>query len=201
MAESIAATWRFKGLLSAAQWRTVGTAQRHPLLAEADAWAAEHRYLLTCCFEHFQEEGEWPPLEQLQHDFEVADRDEDVSQLAFAMPRPLGFVEQQRLVLLVRALSHVPTAAPLLEDWSAVLKFAYAKWRDDPNAELTRADALQVLDGDPQRTRFASAFPPREMALWLWPRWDRRRVVAGDHLGGARRSRSQEFGRHHRGTR
>lgn len=170
----------------------MGTAQRHPLLAEADAWAAEYRYLLTCCFEHLQEEGEWPPLEQLQHDFEVAGRDENVSQLAFAMPRPLGFVEQQQLVLLVRALSHVPTAAPLLEDWSAVLKFAYAKWCDDPNAELTRADALQVLDGDPRRTRFAALLFLRER----WPfgsgrggiddEWSREIISAVRDARGAR---------------
>lgn len=139
--------------------------QRHPALTEADAWAAEHRDLLERCFERFQEAGEWPTLEQLQHDYEVAGRDEDVSRLAFAMPRPLGFVEQQRLVLLVRALSHVPDAAPLLEDWSTVLRLAYTKWRDDPSAELTRADALQVLDGDPQRTRYAALLFFRER----WP--------------------------------
>jgi len=139
--------------------------QRHPALIEADAWAAEHRDLLECCFERFREAGEWPTLEQLQHDYEVAGREEDVSRLAFAMPRPLGFVEQQRLVLLVRALSHVPDAASLLEDWSAVLKLAYAKWRDDPSAQLTRADALQVLDGDPRRTRFAALLFFRER----WP--------------------------------
>jgi len=107
-----------------AQWDVVGAAQRHPLLTEADAWAAEHRDLLECCFGHFQGAGEWPTLEQLQHDYEVKGRDEDVSWLAFAMPRPLGFVEQQRLVLLVRALSHIPDAAPLLEDWCAVLGLA-----------------------------------------------------------------------------
>jgi len=85
--------------------------QRHPALTEADAWATEHRDLLERCFERFQEAGEWPSLEQLQHDYEVAGSDENVSRLAFAMPRPLGFVEQQRLVLLVRALSHVPGRA------------------------------------------------------------------------------------------
>lgn len=143
----------------------MGTAQRHPRLAEAEAWAVEHRYLLAICFERFQESGEWPTLEQLQHDFEVAGRDEDVSRLAFAMPPSLGFVEQQQLVLLVRGLSFVPKAAPLLEDWSAVLRLAYAKWREDPTAELTRADAFGVLDGDPLRTRFAALLFLRER----WP--------------------------------
>lgn len=138
---------------------------RHPLLAEADAWATEHGCLLANCFARFQDSGEWPTLEQLQHDFEVTGRSEDVSRLAFAMPRPLGFVEQQRLVFLARALSHVPAAAQLLEDWAAVLELAYRKWRDDPDAQLARADVLRVLDGDSERARFVALLLMRER----WP--------------------------------
>lgn len=67
-------------------------------------------------------------------------------------------------MLLIRALSHIPRAAPLLDDWATVLSHAYAKWRKDPAAELTRADALQLLDGDPERTRFAAL-------LFLRERW------------------------------
>jgi hypothetical protein len=139
--------------------------QRHPLLLEAESWAAEHLDLLVVCFEGFQRDGEWPTLELLQHDFELAGRDADVSQLAWQMPRLLGFAEQGRLVLLVRGLSHVPGAAPLLEDWCRVLIFTYERWREDPAAELTRGDVFRLLEGDSARTRAVSLLLQRES----WP--------------------------------
>jgi hypothetical protein len=85
-----------------------------------------------------------------------------VSRLAFAMPRPLGFVEQQRLVLLVRGLNHVPAAAPVLEDWCETLQLAYRKWRQDPTAKLSRADVEGLVGGDPQRIRLTSLILQRE---------------------------------------
>ena len=91
-----------------------GDVRPHPTLAEADAWGTRHVDLLASCFERFRQTGEWPTLEQLQHQFEIAGRDEDVSRLAFAMPRLLGFVEQQRMVLLIRALAYVPKRPPCL---------------------------------------------------------------------------------------
>jgi hypothetical protein len=104
-------------------------------------------------------------LEQLQHEFELAGRDEDIAQLAFAMPRLLGFVDQQRLVLRIRGLSHVPGATPLLEDWCRVLMFTYERWREDPTAELTRGDVFRLLDGDSARTLAVSFLLQRES----WP--------------------------------
>lgn len=136
--------------------------QADPRLAEAEAWATAHSDLLKACFKHFQQAGEWPALEQLQHDFELGGNEEDVARLAFAMPRSLGSVEQQRLVLYVRALAHVPEAAALLDDWAKVLGCAYGKWKGDRSARLTRADALRVLDGDPERARFAALLVLRE---------------------------------------
>lgn len=139
--------------------------ERSPLLAEAEAWAVAHLYLLEVCFARFSEAGEWPTLEELQHDFELKGRCEDVAQLAFAMPRPLGFVEQQRLVLLVRALKYVPAAGQLLQDWASILMLAYRKWRDDPAAELKRDEVLRLLGGDQGRTKFVALLLLRER----WP--------------------------------
>ncbi len=136
--------------------------QADPRLTEAEAWATAHIDLLKACFKHFQQAGEWPVLEQLQHDFELAGNEDDVARLAFEMPRPLGSVEQRRLVLYVRALAHVSEAAALLEDWAKVLGCAYDKWKGDRVARLTKADTLRVLDGDPERARFAALLVLRE---------------------------------------
>jgi hypothetical protein len=141
------------------------SSRRHPHLIEAETWANEHKYLLTRCFERFQGDGEWPTLEQLQHDFEVAGREEDVSRVAWAMPGLLGSPVQQRLELLVRALLYVPAATALLEDWCSVVKLSYDRWFADPTAEITRADVLHLLDGDPRRTRLVSILFQRDS----WP--------------------------------
>jgi hypothetical protein len=137
----------------------------HPHLVEAEVWATEHLDLLKACFERFQSDGEWPTLEELQHHFERAGVDINVSQIAYAIPRPLGFVEQQRLVLLVRGLSYVSAAAPLLDDWCAALRIAYEKWFRDPSDELSRSEILRLLGEDPRRTWLVSLILKRER----WP--------------------------------
>lgn len=137
----------------------------HPELLRARRWAQAHRPLLELGFERFADSGRWPALEQLQHDFELAGRPEDVAALAWQMPKALGFVERQQLVLLAGALIYVPAAEPLLADWCTVLRFAYERWRENPDAELSRRDVLGLLDGDQARTRAVSVILLRES----WP--------------------------------
>jgi hypothetical protein len=73
----------------------------------------------------------------------------DVRALAFAMPGALGHVEQQRLVLRVRALRYVSAAAPLLTAWFSALRNAYDYWLEDgEKARLTRNNVLCAAGGD-----------------------------------------------------
>jgi hypothetical protein len=82
------------------------------------------------------------------------------------MPRPLGFVEQGHLVLLCRALLHVPAASALLEDWFRVLKYAYGCWMRDPNSELISHQVVELLDGDIDRAKLVSRLLLRE--AWMF---------------------------------
>jgi hypothetical protein len=138
---------------------------RNPLLVSADAWASEHTALLAACFDRFTGKSAWPPVEQLQHDMELADQPLEASEEIWRMPRELGFVEEQRLVLRVRALGHLPAASALLDDWYAVVRLAYARWLADPESHLTKADVLELLDGDRARARAVSVLLLRES----WP--------------------------------
>jgi hypothetical protein len=137
-------------------------AHRHPNLLVADEWAARHSELLAACYSRFCQDGEWPQIEQLQHDFELENRSVDAWAVAWSIPNALGFVERERLVLRVRALSHVPAAGRLLEDWCTALRLAYRRWRSDPAARFTRGDVLAALDGDLPRTRAVSMLLLRE---------------------------------------
>jgi hypothetical protein len=98
----------------------------------------------------------------LQHDFERSALELDVRPASWKMPNALGFVEMQRVVLRIRALQYVPAAAGLLDDWYAVMRLAYARWLADPRTQLTARDVLDLLEGDPQRTRFVSLLLLRE---------------------------------------
>jgi hypothetical protein len=141
-------------------------------LAEAQAWADENESLLQRAYERFDETGEWPQLEDLQHDFTVGGHDDvDVAALAYAMPRPLGTVEQGRLVLFTRALSQVKAAAWLLEAWASAIHIACQRWiRDHKTAWLTRQDVEELTRGDRHKTDLVSQLLHRER----WPFGDGR---------------------------
>jgi hypothetical protein len=138
--------------------------ESNPELARAQIWAEAHQILLQRAFERFDETGEWPQLEDLQHDFTVAGRDDvEVSNLAYAMPRLLGFVEQGRLVLLTRGLSHVGSAAALLDIWAEALHIACQRWiKDHKTARLSRQDIEDLTHDNRHTTDLVSKLLLRE---------------------------------------
>jgi hypothetical protein len=85
----------------------------------------------------------------LQLDFARGEQDIDVRALAFEIPDPLGFVEQQRLVLRVRTLQYLSAAAPLLAAWFSSLQTANRRWlSESKESHLTRNDVLRAAHGD-----------------------------------------------------
>jgi len=134
---------------------------RNPSRVQEAQWADLYGELLERCYKRFETDGRWPSLEQLQHDFELAERDVDVRALAFGMPRTLGFVEGDRLVLLVRGLRYVHAAQALLDDWHAAVVLAYERWRDDPDSTVGRADLAETFD-DAHRVDRVSSILLRE---------------------------------------
>jgi hypothetical protein len=139
----------------------------HPKLAEAQAWGEANWGLLHRTFERFSEAAEWPLLEDLQHDFSVGGRDDiDVANLAHGMPNPLGFVEQGRLVLRIRGLSCVGSAAGLLDLWAAAVHLAAQRWiQNHKTAWLNREDVEGLTHGDQHQTDLVSIILLRER----WP--------------------------------
>jgi hypothetical protein len=138
------------------------TETRHPAVLGADRWAHEHRDFLIACFERFARDGAWPEVERLQHDLELREQRLDAWAAASQMPSQLGFIEEQRLVLRVRALEHIPAAEGLLCDWFRVLKLADRAWRADPDQRFKRSDVLRAVDGDATRARAVSVLLLRE---------------------------------------
>jgi len=134
----------------------------HPELVRAHAWAAQHRVLLLAAWERFESNGEWPLLEELQRGFEREDIDIDVHALAWQMPKALGFVEQERLVLRVRGASFVAQAAALLADWAMALQLAYRRYHDDEQPVLRAVDLREELGFDRHRVDRVSRLLLRE---------------------------------------
>ena len=135
-------------------------------LANADAWAVENRRLLTACFEEFSATGKWPRIEALEHRFEVAGEDIEVGVLAWQMPRPLGFAEMGRIILLCRALLVVEDAKPLLAAWFDAVQYAYRSWLEDPKGELNSHEIVALLGGDEQKARLVGKLLLRES--WMF---------------------------------
>jgi hypothetical protein len=89
------------------------------------AWAQEHRWLLQAAFAAFDQTGEWPLIDNVQRDLAATpDRAVAVAQLVLDIPSELGARHSQQIELTVRALVHVPEAAPLLDLFVRVMRAA-----------------------------------------------------------------------------
>jgi len=126
----------------------MGEPSVHPELQRANDFASAHADLLSYVFAEFVASGgEWPRVEQLQRKLERRDVDIDVGQLTWRMPKGVGFAEQERFVLRLRALMHIPAAQALLADWHAVLSLAYRRWRESRAAAHASLAAEKARSG------------------------------------------------------
>ncbi len=134
----------------------------HPALSAADRWCNENNPLLEAVFDWFWERGEWPQIKSLQRELDRHGREIDLD-AAFQMPRLLGHVEQMRIVLLVRGMSRVPAAAPLLDAWAEAIRIAYARYTSDlEHPQLTRSDIEGELELDATTTQRLASILIRE---------------------------------------
>jgi hypothetical protein len=143
----------------------VSTSPRHPQIVEAAVWAEEHGELIGVVYDFFRQSAKWPNVEALQRSFERRDVDIDVSKLGWSMPSPLGFLEQEHLVLLVRGLYYVPGARGLLDDWRNTLALCYQRYREADEPKLRYADLVGELGMDERRADEVSVLFQRE----TWP--------------------------------
>jgi hypothetical protein len=96
---------------------------------EPDIWAREHQWLLETAFVSFDRTGEWPLVEEVQQDLAAQpDRAIAVGQLVVDIPPALGARFSQHVQLTVRALSHVPAAASILELFVRAMQVALVRY-------------------------------------------------------------------------
>lgn len=96
---------------------------------EPDSWARKHRWLLETTFAAFDRTGEWPLVAEVQHDLAAQPgRAIAVGQLVVDIPPALGARFSQHVQLTVRALSHVPAAAPTLELFIRAMQVALIRY-------------------------------------------------------------------------
>jgi TIR domain len=110
-------------------------------------WASQHRELLELIAEDFQASGSWPSPEPLTRRLVRRGRPTPVDDIAWRMPRPLGWVEHNpdRIVLSLFGLRCTEGALPLLEGFVRVLRTAIERYdTDDENPMITKEDVAAI---------------------------------------------------------
>jgi hypothetical protein len=136
------------------------------ILGEAERWARENRALLEVCFSEFNRSGKWPTLTKLEHRLELDGSTTSARSLVGEMPVPLGFVEQERLVLLCRGLLQIEGTERLLDDWFRSVRKAFFDWMHDPDVVFGSEQVSAIVDDDEGRLRRVSTLLLRES--WMF---------------------------------
>jgi hypothetical protein len=140
------------GPLSGAEGANMATSSN-----PADQPTAEERQLLQAVFERFHERGEWPLVDALQYELEVADVELDVVKVGEHLDPALGLVHvgyQGRASLTIHGVALCSGAHGDLDDATRTMRYAYARYRAaGPTAQLTNEDLVRDLGMDPLRTR------------------------------------------------
>jgi hypothetical protein len=136
------------------------------IIRQAEAWGRENQVLLEACFAEFGQNGEWPTLGKLEHRLELAGSATSAKGVARQMPVALGFVEQERLVLLCRGLLQIDGTQVLLGDWFKSVRQAYFGWMNDPEVPFGSDQVAKVVDGDAGRLKRVSVLLLRES--WMF---------------------------------
>jgi uncharacterized protein (TIGR02391 family) len=96
-------------------------------VADMDAWAAAHSYLIKSAWQQMVATGEWPDAESLTRAF-FRTRRVDVHVVAAQMPPALGRLEAGRVILTVRGASYCSAAKRDLRLYIAVVVEAVRRY-------------------------------------------------------------------------
>lgn len=109
------------------------------------------RQTIQTIFGMFEASGAWPMKAEAQRRLAGADLPVD----AFAsLPSRLGSEVEGRMVLTVRAMRRIHTAADTIDDFLGAVRFAGSRFRDwEAEPVLTLADLSEELSLSPRRAR------------------------------------------------
>jgi hypothetical protein len=123
-------------------------------------------HLLEVVFKEFREKGDWPFVERLRHQLDLADDELDVIGVGRQLDPGLGRIDvgfEARATLTIHGVASCSDASRELSDCLAVAKYSYARYRSDgPTAKITSDDLARDLGFD--ALRLAKA---RELTQWL----------------------------------
>lgn len=131
----------------------------------AERWARAHSDVLRRAGEHWVEHGAWMTVPELG--LEILRReDRDVMEDLRALPPPLGRIEwpEERIELRVRALTYVPRARDLLDDFVRVVELIAHRLLDEQSEPLLlrSTDLPERLGIPPERATLVSQLVFRE---------------------------------------
>lgn len=126
-------------------------------MSQANQPSADQLQLLQAVFDRFHDRGEWPFVDALQHELEVADTDLDVVRVGDHLDPALGRVSagyQTRASLTIYGVALCAGAGEELEDATRTMRYAYARYRAaGPDAQITNEDLARDLDMNAVRVR------------------------------------------------
>ncbi len=118
---------------------------------------ADEFQLLQAVFDRFHERGEWPLVDALQYELEVADLELDVVKVGERLDPVLGLVHvgyQARASLTIHGVALCSGSSEDLEDAAQTMRYAYTRYRAaGVNAKITNEDLVRDLGMDTLRTR------------------------------------------------
>jgi hypothetical protein len=113
-------------------------------------WATEHLWFLEAVFGHFDRDGEWPLVEDVQRALAASspERAVAVAQLVIDVPSELGTRQVDRVTLTVRGLHRCRGAAPLLDLFVAAMRLAVDAYPGEGPSTLSGATVRAALELD-----------------------------------------------------
>ena len=116
---------------------------------DLDAWAQKHDAVLTAVWERFAAECEWPEARALARDMFSEGSRMDVTTIARQMPPPLGRFDpiEGQIVLTVRGLAYVESAAHLLNRYLALVQEAVVRYGSRGSAPEIKTRDIQQIYG------------------------------------------------------